>query len=65
MSYIDGFVAAVPTVNREVYKKHAEDTRCARQARSRLRQDRIGRTARFPYRALPPSFGSDGAQMDW
>jgi uncharacterized protein YbaA (DUF1428 family) len=24
MSYIDGFVAAVPTANREVYKKHVE-----------------------------------------
>jgi uncharacterized protein YbaA (DUF1428 family) len=24
MSYIDGFVAAVPTANREQYKKHAE-----------------------------------------
>jgi uncharacterized protein YbaA (DUF1428 family) len=26
MSYIDGFVAAVPTVNREAYRKHAENT---------------------------------------
>jgi uncharacterized protein YbaA (DUF1428 family) len=25
MSYIDGFVAAVPTANREAYRKHAED----------------------------------------
>jgi uncharacterized protein YbaA (DUF1428 family) len=25
MSYIDGFVAAVPTANREKFKKHAED----------------------------------------
>ena len=24
MSYIDGFVAAVPTTNRDAYKKHAE-----------------------------------------
>ena len=24
MSYIEGFVAAVPTANRDVYKKHAE-----------------------------------------
>jgi uncharacterized protein YbaA (DUF1428 family) len=24
MSYIDGFVAAVPTANREAYRKHAE-----------------------------------------
>lgn len=24
MNYIDGFVAAVPTANREIYKKHAE-----------------------------------------
>ena len=24
MSYVDGFVAAVPTTNRETYKKHAE-----------------------------------------
>lgn len=24
MSYIDGFVAAVPTANRETYRKHAE-----------------------------------------
>ena len=24
MSYVDGFVAAVPTANREAYKKHAE-----------------------------------------
>lgn len=24
MSYIDGFVAAVPTVNRDAYRKHAE-----------------------------------------
>src|SRR5256884_9940038 len=24
MAYIDGFVAAVPTANREIYKKHAE-----------------------------------------
>jgi len=26
MSYIDGFVAAVPTANREKYKKHAADS---------------------------------------
>lgn len=26
MTYIDGFVAAVPTANREAYKKHAEST---------------------------------------
>ena len=25
MNYIDGFVAAVPTANRDIYKKHAED----------------------------------------
>jgi len=25
MTYIDGFVAAVPTVNREKFKKHAEE----------------------------------------
>lgn len=25
MSYVDGFVAAVPTANREAYRKHAED----------------------------------------
>ncbi len=25
MSYVDGFVAAVPTANREVYMKHASD----------------------------------------
>lgn len=24
MTYVDGFVAAVPTTNREIYKKHAE-----------------------------------------
>ena len=24
MSYIDGFVAAVPTANREAYRKHVE-----------------------------------------
>ena len=24
MSYVDGFVAAVPTANRDVYKKHAQ-----------------------------------------
>ena len=24
MSYVDGFVAAVPTANRELYRKHAE-----------------------------------------
>jgi uncharacterized protein YbaA (DUF1428 family) len=24
MSYIDGFVAAVPNANRDAYKKHAE-----------------------------------------
>ena len=24
MSYVDGFVAAVPTANREKYRKHAE-----------------------------------------
>ena len=24
MTYVDGFVAAVPTTNREAYKKHAE-----------------------------------------
>jgi uncharacterized protein YbaA (DUF1428 family) len=23
MAYVDGFVAAVPTTNREIYKKHA------------------------------------------
>ncbi|NJR52544.1 MAG: DUF1428 family protein [Leptolyngbyaceae cyanobacterium CSU_1_3] len=26
MSYVDGFVLAVPTVNKEVYKQHAEST---------------------------------------
>ena len=25
MSYVDGFVAAVPTANREAYRKHAEE----------------------------------------
>ncbi|HEY7766115.1 MAG TPA: DUF1428 domain-containing protein [Aestuariivirgaceae bacterium] len=25
MAYIDGFVAAVPTANRETYRKHAQD----------------------------------------
>ena len=25
MSYVDGFVAAVPSANREKFKKHAED----------------------------------------
>jgi uncharacterized protein YbaA (DUF1428 family) len=25
MTYVDGFVAAVPTANREKYRKHAED----------------------------------------
>jgi uncharacterized protein YbaA (DUF1428 family) len=25
MTYVDGFVAAVPTANRDTYKKHAED----------------------------------------
>ena len=25
MSYVDGFVAAVPTANKETYRKHAED----------------------------------------
>ncbi len=25
MTYVDGFVAAVPTANREIYRKHAED----------------------------------------
>ena len=25
MNYIDGFVAAVPTANRDAYRKHAED----------------------------------------
>jgi uncharacterized protein YbaA (DUF1428 family) len=25
MAYIDGFVAAVPTANREMYRKHAQD----------------------------------------
>jgi uncharacterized protein YbaA (DUF1428 family) len=24
MTYVDGFVAAVPTANRDIYKKHAE-----------------------------------------
>ena len=24
MAYVDGFVAAVPTANREIYQKHAE-----------------------------------------
>ena len=24
MTYVDGFVAAVPTANREIYRKHAE-----------------------------------------
>jgi uncharacterized protein YbaA (DUF1428 family) len=26
MAYVDGFVAAVPTANREKYRKHAEDS---------------------------------------
>jgi uncharacterized protein YbaA (DUF1428 family) len=25
MTYVDGFVAAVPTANRDTYRKHAED----------------------------------------
>jgi uncharacterized protein YbaA (DUF1428 family) len=25
MTYVDGFVAAVPTANRERFKRHAED----------------------------------------
>jgi uncharacterized protein YbaA (DUF1428 family) len=25
MTYVDGFVAAVPTANREIYKKHAAE----------------------------------------
>ena len=25
MSYVDGFVAAVPTANREAFRRHAED----------------------------------------
>ena len=25
MSYVDGFAAAVPTTNRETFKKHAEE----------------------------------------
>jgi uncharacterized protein YbaA (DUF1428 family) len=25
VTYVDGFVAAVPTANREIYRKHAED----------------------------------------
>lgn len=25
MTYVDGFVAAVPTANREIFRKHAED----------------------------------------
>jgi len=29
MSYVDGFVVAVPTVNREVYRKHAQDAALA------------------------------------
>jgi uncharacterized protein YbaA (DUF1428 family) len=24
MTYVDGFVAAVPTANREIYKRHAK-----------------------------------------
>lgn len=24
MAYVDGFVAAVPTANREIYRRHAE-----------------------------------------
>jgi len=26
MTYVDGFVAAVPTQNKDIYKKHAEET---------------------------------------
>jgi len=26
MAYVDGFVAAVPTANREKYRKHARDS---------------------------------------
>jgi uncharacterized protein YbaA (DUF1428 family) len=26
LTYIDGFVAAVPTANRDIYRKHAEET---------------------------------------
>ena len=29
MTYVDGFVAAVPTANREKFKKHAEDAATA------------------------------------
>lgn len=25
MTYVDGFIAAVPTANREIYRKHAQD----------------------------------------
>ena len=29
MTYVDGFVAAVPTANREKFKKHAEEAAAA------------------------------------
>jgi hypothetical protein len=33
MTYVDGFVAAVPTSNREIYKKHAEAAWPSRKVR--------------------------------
>lgn len=37
MSYVDGFVAAVPTANREIYRKHAEAAAAVFKAHGALR----------------------------
>jgi uncharacterized protein YbaA (DUF1428 family) len=36
MSYIDGFVAAVPTANREIYQRHAEQAAAVFKAHGAL-----------------------------
>jgi uncharacterized protein YbaA (DUF1428 family) len=48
MTYVDGFVAAVPTANREIYKKHAEAAACRLQRARCIETRRVlgGRCAR-------------------
>ena len=44
MTYVDGFVAAVPTANREKFRMHAEDAAAASKRTVRCRSSSAGGT---------------------
>jgi uncharacterized protein YbaA (DUF1428 family) len=44
MTYVDGFVAAVPTANREKFKKHAEEAANVFKENGALKSSNAGAT---------------------